>query len=38
MEDPTIRPSARDIINILDLEDKDNSVLCVNVIEAPSAL
>ncbi|XP_023331047.1 lymphokine-activated killer T-cell-originated protein kinase [Eurytemora carolleeae] len=38
MEDPRLRPSARDIINILDSENKEDSVLCVNVIEAPSAL
>ena len=38
MEEAKLRPSARDIINIMDSEDKDNSVLCINVIEAPSAL
>jgi PDZ-binding kinase len=38
MEDPELRPSAREIISILDTEDKEESILCVNIVEAPSAV
>ena len=38
MEEPESRPSAKEILEILDAEDGEDSILCVNIVEAPSAL
>ena len=33
MEDPTQRPSAKELCELMAAEAKDDSVLCVNIVE-----
>jgi len=38
MGDPNSRPSAKEILEILDADEADDSIVCVNIVEAPPAV